>query len=134
MTAGFTTYDFADGAEPAGAAAPFELVLVVPEAAIEAVGEALDALDALSGQLLWKFDPEVPRSTLGKTCCGPVNRGVAVWKGRVYVAALDGRLRTAVETRRGRQLVDVQFDPGDVCVHIHRDRSRTSLRRSSRRA
>ena len=35
-------------AEPAGATAPIELVLVVPEAAIEAVGEALDALDALS--------------------------------------------------------------------------------------
>ena len=32
----------------AGAATPFELVLVVPEGAIEAVGEALDALDALS--------------------------------------------------------------------------------------
>ena len=35
-------------AEQPGAATPFELVLVVPEAAIEAVGEALDALDALS--------------------------------------------------------------------------------------
>ena len=49
------------------------------------------ALDARTGKLAWSYDPGVGRS-LVKACCGPVNRGVAVWKGRVYVGALDGRL------------------------------------------
>lgn len=64
------------------------------------------ALDALSGQLLWKYDPEVPRSTLGKTCCGPVNRGVAVWEDKVFVGALDGRL-IALDRATGQVLWSV---------------------------
>lgn len=50
------------------------------------------ALDPVSGELLWKYDPQVPRATGGKACCGVVNRGVAVWQGKVYVGAFDGRL------------------------------------------
>jgi quinohemoprotein ethanol dehydrogenase len=50
------------------------------------------ALDAASGRLLWRFDPQVSRGMSNQGCCGPVNRGVAVWKGRVYVGAFDGRL------------------------------------------
>ena len=50
------------------------------------------ALDAKTGELKWKYDPQVPRQVGFHACCDVVNRGVAVWKGRVYVAALDGRL------------------------------------------
>jgi len=50
------------------------------------------ALDAATGDLLWTFDPEVPGAVGRMACCDVVNRGVALWKGRVYVAALDGRL------------------------------------------
>ncbi len=50
------------------------------------------ALDAATGKLLWKHDPEVPKSIAGQGCCGPVNRGVAVWQGKVYVGTFDGRL------------------------------------------
>jgi quinohemoprotein ethanol dehydrogenase len=50
------------------------------------------ALDAKSGEVLWRRDPEVPRSWARNACCDVVNRGVAVWKGRVYVGTLDGRL------------------------------------------
>ncbi|MBV23580.1 MAG: PQQ-dependent dehydrogenase, methanol/ethanol family [Rhodospirillaceae bacterium] len=50
------------------------------------------ALDAKTGQELWTFDPEVPGQWAGKACCDVVNRGVAVWRGRVYAASLDGRL------------------------------------------
>ena len=50
------------------------------------------ALDARSGELLWKYDPGVTRTRARDGCCGPVNRGVAVWKGKVYVGAYDGRL------------------------------------------
>src|SRR5271163_4308501 len=50
------------------------------------------AFDARTGKLLWAYDPQVPRQILIHVCCDAVNRGVAVWKGKVYVATLDGRL------------------------------------------
>ncbi len=50
------------------------------------------ALNAASGEVLWQYDPEVPRGWAKKLCCDIVNRGVAVWQGRVYVGTLDGRL------------------------------------------
>ena len=51
------------------------------------------AVDARSGKRLWTYDPKVDRMRTGyKGCCDVVNRGVAVYKGRVYVGAFDGRL------------------------------------------
>ncbi len=50
------------------------------------------ALDAKTGALKWFYDPEVPRSTLAKGCCGAVNRGVAFANGKVFVGTYDGRL------------------------------------------
>jgi len=50
------------------------------------------AFHAATGELLWKHDPRVPGEALGQGCCDIVNRGVAVWKGKVYVGAFDGRL------------------------------------------
>ena len=50
------------------------------------------ALDAKTGGQLWKYDPEIARSYGARACCDVVNRGVAVYKGKVYVGALDGRL------------------------------------------
>ena len=50
------------------------------------------AVDAATGETRWRYDPAVPREWTRKTCCGPVNRGVAVYGGRVYVGTLDGYL------------------------------------------
>lgn len=50
------------------------------------------ALDARTGEELWYFDPEVPGEWGRYGCCDIVNRGPAVWEGRVYVASFDGRL------------------------------------------
>ncbi len=50
------------------------------------------ALDAKTGRQLWKYDPEVARSYGARACCDVVNRGVAIYKGKVYLGALDGRL------------------------------------------
>jgi len=61
------------------------------------------ALDARSGKQLWKFDPEVPGLRLSEGCCDVVNRGVAVWQGKVYVGAYDGRL-IALDAASGRKL------------------------------
>ncbi|MDB5976576.1 MAG: Quinohemoprotein alcohol dehydrogenase QdgA, partial [Nevskia sp.] len=61
------------------------------------------ALDAASGALKWKFDPQVPRDIDRDGCCDVANRGVAVWKGRVYVASYDGRL-FALDAASGRKV------------------------------
>lgn len=50
------------------------------------------AIDPKSGEELWRFDPQVPRNLARKFCCGVVNRGIAVWQGKVIVGTLDGRL------------------------------------------
>ncbi|HIE49615.1 MAG TPA: PQQ-dependent dehydrogenase, methanol/ethanol family [Gammaproteobacteria bacterium] len=50
------------------------------------------AVDALTGETIWTFDPEVPGEWARKACCDIVNRGVAVYNGKVYSASLDGRL------------------------------------------
>jgi len=50
------------------------------------------ALDAATGALRWSYDPRVPPAWGVNACCDVVNRGVAVWKGKVYVGTLDGRL------------------------------------------
>lgn len=50
------------------------------------------ALDAKTGKQVWIYDPQVPGSTGRYACCDVVNRGVALWKGAVFVGALDGRL------------------------------------------
>jgi quinohemoprotein ethanol dehydrogenase len=50
------------------------------------------ALNAATGALLWSYDPKVPGEWAVNACCDVVNRGVAVWKGKVFVGTLDGRL------------------------------------------
>jgi len=46
-----------------------------------------------------------------KACCDVVNRGVAFWKGRVYVGTIDGRL-IALDAKTGKELWSAQtLDP-----------------------
>lgn len=59
------------------------------------------ALDAKTGAELWVHDPQVPRETLAKGCCDAVNRGVAVYDGKVFVGAYDGRLQ-ALDAKTGK--------------------------------
>ena len=50
------------------------------------------AHNAKTGELLWQYDPQVPKERGKLACCDVVNRGVAVWKGKVFVGTIDGRL------------------------------------------
>ena len=50
------------------------------------------ALDAKTGQELWVYDPAVDRAMGAKACCDVVNRGVAIYDGKVLVGVIDGRL------------------------------------------
>ena len=71
------------------------------------VWNVVTAYDARNGRVLWRFDPKVDRQWARLACCGPTTRGIALWKGRVYIGALDGRL-IAVNARSGRQVWSVQ--------------------------
>jgi alcohol dehydrogenase (cytochrome c)/quinohemoprotein ethanol dehydrogenase len=64
------------------------------------------AFDAKTGKSLWSFDPQVPGQFGVKACCDVVNRGVAVWKGKVFVGTIDGRL-IALDSATGNKLWDV---------------------------
>ncbi len=61
----------------------------------------VQAIDAVTGALLWQYDPAVPGETGVKACCDVVNRGVAFWKGRIFVGTLDGRL-VALDAKSGK--------------------------------
>jgi quinohemoprotein ethanol dehydrogenase len=71
----------------------------------------VQAFRAATGELLWQYDPKVPGMAAVHACCDVVNRGVAVWQGRLYVATLDGRL-VALDARTGRPVWSVRtVDP-----------------------
>ncbi len=59
------------------------------------------AFDARTGRSLWSYDPKVDKRRGFSACCDVANRGVAVWEGKVYAAALDGRL-TALDAKTGK--------------------------------
>lgn len=42
------------------------------------------ALDAATGAVRWSYDPKVPPEWAVNACCDVVNRGVAVWGGKVF--------------------------------------------------
>ena len=50
------------------------------------------AVDARDGNLIWKYNPLVPGEYGEKACCDVVNRGLALYKGRLYLGTIDGRL------------------------------------------
>jgi quinohemoprotein ethanol dehydrogenase len=64
------------------------------------------ALDARTGEILWKFDPQVPRARVRTICCDVVNRGVALYNEKVYLGTLDGRL-IALDAKSGKPVWDV---------------------------
>jgi quinohemoprotein ethanol dehydrogenase len=66
----------------------------------------VSALDPVTGKELWKYDPKVPRDKDRDGCCDVANRGVAVWKGRVYFGAYDGRL-IALDAKSGSKVWEV---------------------------
>jgi quinohemoprotein ethanol dehydrogenase len=58
------------------------------------------AIDAKTGTKLWVHDPRVSREVGPKACCDAVNRGVALYGGKVFVGVLDGRL-LALDAKTG---------------------------------
>jgi PQQ-dependent dehydrogenase (methanol/ethanol family) len=56
--------------------------------------------------MIWTHDPQVPRRYGRIACCDVVNRGVAVYEGKVYFGTLDGRL-VALDAATGAKVWEV---------------------------
>ena len=70
------------------------------------------AFDAKSGKALWKYDPQVPGEWAVNACCDVVNRGVAAWNGKLYLATVDARL-IALDAATGKVIWDIPtIEPG----------------------
>lgn len=65
------------------------------------------ALDAKSGAIKWKYEPDMPTDTLQYGCCDVVSRGVSYGDGKIFVTRLDGHM-VALDAKTGKELWDVQ--------------------------
>src|ERR1035438_5072084 len=60
------------------------------------------ALDARTGKERWRWDPEVNQTaSRSKICCGIVNRGIAIYQGKIIAPVIDGRLE-ALDAETGK--------------------------------
>ena len=51
------------------------------------------AVDARTGKEKWRWDPEINQAAVRpKICCGIVNRGIAIYNGKIIAPINDGRL------------------------------------------
>ena len=80
---------------------------------VTASWSTISALDAKTGDVLWRYDPKVPREVGINACCDVVNRGVALWKGSVYAGTIDGRL-VSLNADTGALNWEVQTTDPDV--------------------
>ena len=70
------------------------------------------ALDAVTGEQIWAYDPAVDKAYFINLCCDAVNRGVAAWEGKIFSGVVDGRL-VALDAASGEVAWEVQTTPTD---------------------
>ena len=61
------------------------------------------ALDPITGKQLWKQEIELPQDVFKYACCGILNRGAAIYDGKLYRATLDSHV-IALDAKTGKQL------------------------------
>ena len=63
------------------------------------------SVDGATGKVNWKYERELPGDVFPKLCCDVVNRGVAVYKNKVYLATLDAHV-VALDNATGKVVWD----------------------------
>ena len=81
---------------------------------VTASWSVVHAVDARTGKRIWSYDPGVDREKGYKGCCDVVNRGVALYKGKVFVGAYDGRL-VALDAVTGKKV----WEKDTITDHSH---------------
>ena len=72
------------------------------------------AVDLKTGKEIWRADPEVNQQVWqSRICCGVVNRGIALYQGKVIAPAVDGRLR-ALDQATGKILWETRVSPENM--------------------
>lgn len=70
--------------------------------------DATVAIDALTGKQLWKTTLNYAADASKIACCGLVNRGVAIYEGKVYRGTLDAHIQ-ALDAKTGKELWKVKI-------------------------
>ena len=61
------------------------------------------AIDAITGRQIWKTEIEYPADVAKTVCCGQLNRGVAIYEGKLFRGTLDAHM-LAYDAKTGKQL------------------------------
>jgi len=76
------------------------------------------AVNAVTGELLWEYDPKVTENTGNDLRAGwSHNRGIGIWKDKVYVATWDGRL-IGIDRASGEEVWSVRTFPKEKPLYI----------------
>jgi quinohemoprotein ethanol dehydrogenase len=76
------------------------------------------AVDAVTGKLLWDFDPQVAKEVAGKRQTGwKHNRGISFYEGKLFAATWDGRL-FALDAKTGKEIWTVRTFDLDQALYI----------------
>lgn len=76
------------------------------------------AVDAVSGELRWRYDPGTAEKSGFNLRFGWGVRGIAWWDGRIYTGTQDGRL-IAIDAKTGKLAWSVQTFDSDYPAHIN---------------
>ncbi len=61
------------------------------------------AVNAKTGEVRWKWSPEMPKGVEQYACCDVNNRGVAYNDGKIFVGRLDAKV-TALDAKSGKEM------------------------------
>ncbi|MBA4193975.1 MAG: PQQ-dependent dehydrogenase, methanol/ethanol family [Comamonadaceae bacterium] len=61
------------------------------------------ALNPLTGKQIWKQEIELPQDVFKMACCGILNRGAAIYDGKLFRSTLDAHV-IALDAKTGKQL------------------------------
>jgi alcohol dehydrogenase (cytochrome c) len=67
------------------------------------------AVDAKTGNIVWRYDPEYEDGLTAMLCCGPIHRGIALKDDMVLVARLDAKL-VALNRTDGKVVWEAKID------------------------
>src|SRR3984885_7267719 len=76
------------------------------------------AVNARTGKEIWRQDPDVNQTVWqSRVCCGVVNRGIALYQGKIIAPVIDGRLR-ALDAETGKILWETRVSPENMAYTI----------------